>query len=47
MEQQGLSLGDMQARMMMKIEELTLYLIDLKSENEALKADIEWLKAEH
>jgi len=37
----------MQARMMMKIEELTLYLIDLKSENEALKADIEWLKAEH
>ena len=46
-EQEGLSLGDMQTRMMMKIEELTLYLIDLKSENEALKADVERLKAEH
>lgn len=46
-EQEGLSLGEMQTRMMMKIEELTLYLIDLKSENEALKADVERLKAEH
>lgn len=33
----GLNVGQMQVKMMQKIEELTLYLIDLKKENEALK----------
>ncbi|MCH8837098.1 MAG: hypothetical protein IIA60_04760 [Candidatus Marinimicrobia bacterium] len=35
-EENGVSLGDMQARLLQKVEELTLYMIDLKKENEAL-----------
>ncbi|MES2645490.1 MAG: hypothetical protein V4717_01345 [Bacteroidota bacterium] len=34
----GIALGDMQTKMMEKIEELTLYVIQLKSEVETLKA---------
>ncbi len=37
----GLNLGQMDALLMQKIEELTLYLIDLKKENESLKAKLE------
>ncbi len=44
-ESEGLSLGEAQKIMMQKIEELTLYVIDLKKENEALKAEVEKLKA--
>ena len=33
----GVELGDMQARMLQKIEELTLYIIELKKENEEIK----------
>ena len=36
-EEKGLNLGDMQKRMMEKIEELTLYVIELKKEIEHLK----------
>lgn len=36
-EADGVSLGAMQSRLLQKIEELTLYVIDLKKENEALK----------
>ncbi|GAG80761.1 unnamed protein product, partial [marine sediment metagenome] len=36
-EENGVSLGDMQARLLQKVEELTLYVIDLQKENEALK----------
>ncbi len=36
-EENGLHLGDVQKRMMEKIEELTLYVIDLKKEVETLK----------
>jgi hypothetical protein len=36
-ETHGLNLGEMQAMLLQKIEELTLYLIDLKKENESLK----------
>ncbi|MFT4536661.1 MAG: hypothetical protein ACI9P5_004037 [Saprospiraceae bacterium] len=36
-EQNGFELGDMQKRMMEKVEELTLYVIELKKEIEALK----------
>lgn len=36
-EQNGMEVGDMQKRMMEKIEELTLYVIDLKKEIDELK----------
>lgn len=36
-EENGVALGEMQAKLLRKVEELTLYLIDLKKENEALK----------
>ena len=44
----GISLGEMQATLLQKIEELTLYMIDqqkqinsLKSENEELKTSLQ------
>ncbi len=47
----GINLGEMDAKLLQKIEELTLYMIDmnkqmqeLKSENEELKAEISTLK---
>jgi len=39
-EHQGLAVSDMLAKQMQKIEELTLYLINLKKENDLLKATI-------
>lgn len=36
-EASGVALGEMQAKLLQKIEELTLYVINLKKENEALK----------
>jgi len=36
----GLNLGDMNATLLQKVEELTLYMIDLKKENDALKARV-------
>ncbi len=33
----GVSLGEMQAKLLQKVEELTLYVIELQKENEALK----------
>ena len=36
-EQNGMEVGDMQKKMMEKIEELTLYIIDLKKEIDELK----------
>lgn len=39
-EQSGISVGEMQTRMMEKIEELTLYVIQLKNQNDALKNQI-------
>lgn len=39
-EQKGLSVGDTQKRMMEKIEELTLYIIQLKKEMAAIKSSI-------
>jgi len=45
MEENGtLDVGQMQTKMMEKIEELTLYMIDLKKENQTLKTEIEALK---
>ena len=40
-EEDGLMVGDMQKRMMEKIEELTLYIIELNTEIEGLKQKIE------
>lgn len=40
----GLSVGKIETSVVEKIEELTLYMIELKKENEALKADLEILK---
>lgn len=37
LEKTGLNLGEMQSTLLKKIEELTLYMIELKSENETLK----------
>ncbi len=43
-ESEGLSVGEAQKIMMQKIEELTLYMIDLKKENEALKERVQELE---
>jgi hypothetical protein len=40
----GVSLGEMQAKLLQKIEELTLYVIDLKKENENLKMRVSALE---
>ncbi len=44
MEDNGLSVGEMQIKMMEKIEELTLYLIELKRDNTSLRQEVEELK---
>lgn len=40
----GVSLGEMDAILLQKIEELTLYMIEVKKENEELKKEVENLK---
>lgn len=40
-ETNGIELGEMNKRLLQKIEELTLYLIELKKENEQLKTRVE------
>ncbi|MDR0874466.1 MAG: hypothetical protein LBN27_13550 [Prevotellaceae bacterium] len=45
MEAVGIDVSEMSALFLRKIEELTLYMIDMKKENEALKQEIELLKA--
>lgn len=44
MKENGVSLGEMQSKLLQKIEELTLYVIDLKKENEVLKERIDSLE---
>lgn len=36
-KENGLNMGEMQNKLLQKVEELTLYMIELKKENEALK----------
>ena len=36
----GLGLGEMQAKLLRKVEELTLYMIEMKKENQALRQRI-------
>lgn len=43
-EKEGIQLGDMSKRLMEKVEELTLYLIEMKKENKELKDRIEKLE---
>lgn len=43
-EKEGLEIGDMQKKMMEKIEELTLYVIEINKENKALKQRLEQLE---
>lgn len=43
-EEKGLSLGDMQKKMMEKIEELTLYLIQSNKQMETMRKEIGYLK---
>lgn len=43
-EEKGVNVLDMNAVLLRKIEELTLYVIDLKKDNDALKAEVETLK---
>jgi hypothetical protein len=43
-EKEGITLGDMQTRMMEKIEELTLYIIQVDKDNKLLKEEIKALK---
>ncbi len=40
-EANGVSVGDMQAKLLQKVEELTLYVIDLEQKNDALRADLD------
>jgi hypothetical protein len=42
--EKGLHVGEMQAELLQKIEELTLYVIDLKEENDALKSRLKALE---
>ena len=44
LEREGLDVGDMQKKMMEKIEELTLYIIELKRENSSIREELNALK---
>ncbi len=44
-QQRGLSVGESQTMIMRKVEELTLYLLQLKKENQALQARVQELEA--
>lgn len=46
MHENGLNVNDMQIKLLQKIEELTLYVIDLKKENEYIKQELKKLKKE-
>lgn len=43
-EEHGVTVGEMEAVLLRKVEELTLYVIEMKKENDALKAEVELLK---
>jgi hypothetical protein len=42
----GISVGEMQAKLLAKVEELTLYVIELKKENTALRGRVDLLEAQ-
>ena len=43
-KENGVSLGEMQAKLLQKIEELTLYMIELKEENQQIKKENQEIK---
>jgi hypothetical protein len=43
-EAKGVNMGEMQAKLLQKIEELTLYMIELKKENAELKSRVSELE---
>lgn len=45
-QKEGINIGDIQAKLLQKIEELTLYVIELKKENQHQGQQIETLKAQ-
>ncbi len=45
-ERDGIGLGELQVKLLQKIEELTLYMIDLHGENRRLHSDVKALEAE-
>jgi hypothetical protein len=45
-KQNGWQVGEMNNKLLEKVEELTLYLLELKNENEALKARVEALESQ-
>lgn len=44
MQKNGINLSEMNIKLLQKIEEITLYLIEIKKENEQMKNDILTLK---
>jgi cell division protein FtsB len=42
----GIDVGEMQIKLLQKIEELTLYVIELKRENEVMRGDNAEMKVE-
>ena len=44
-EEEGINVGEMNAILLQKIEELTLYVLELKNENKMIKAEIETIKS--
>ncbi|WP_170827267.1 hypothetical protein [Arcticibacter eurypsychrophilus] len=46
-KESGLNLGEMNVKLLKKIEELTLYLIDLKTQNETLKERVKLIEDIH
>jgi len=45
-EKNGVSVGEMSAKLLKKLEELTLYVIDLKKENQLLKGQVETIRSQ-
>jgi hypothetical protein len=41
----GVPVGEMQKRLLQKVEELTLYLIEMRKENALMKAELERLRS--
>lgn len=45
-EKEGLDIGEMNKKLLQKIEELTLYIIEMKKESTAQRAELERVKKE-
>jgi hypothetical protein len=44
MIEEGVKVGELQMQLLQKIEELTLYVIEINKENKALREEVEALK---